>query len=83
MVAAASRWLVDSAEPPAGYKKSLSGGYVSLGDGRRSMGGRIRIHRKGYEYNIHSKSPINQIILKILRPIWNEGIAILFGDEEK
>ena len=29
------------------------------------------------------KSLINQIILKFLSPIWNEGIAILFGDEEK
>ena len=46
------------------------------------MGGRIKIHRKGYVYNIQSKSAVNQIFLKILSPIWNEVLAILSGNEE-
>ena len=43
------------------------------------MGGRIKIHRKGYGNNIQSKKGINQIFFKNASPTWNMVKTILFS----
>ena len=81
MGAVASRWQDGSVKNRV-QKKAFRVGMSLLETGGAPWEAELKIHRKGYEYNIQSKTAINQIILKNLSPIWNGGLAILSGDEE-